>query len=354
MGENAEKDRLLGTLHSHLNAIHETFQIFDQAPASTLKKVSWDDAAKMGDQVSKQATIVGMLWTGKEPQATEVKESMESYFNVLVGFLLLSHGSTVGAGPTLSSFILQAVKKIVDCSYKLIKDAIVSLGTGKENESSIPQLVGAVWEACSALKKIPTTNVAAIGRVMTQVAVSMKDVLREMKELKPGSTDTTDENAESEAQDDDGFNEDDLGSDLSPEEMKVARSAIVVVSEALVLVKELMRSITGLLKLESRDDTGDFVDSLEKLLKHCQGIGTEIDELGASLYPPQEVAIMKGAVEKISSMVDDMEREIESLKGTSDAFIQACGGLKSSLAQLKSEIDCSGPSDLATRVQMLI
>ena len=54
----------------------------------------------------------------------------------------------------------------------------------------------AVWEACSALKKTPATNITAIGRTMAQVAVSMKDVLREMKELKPASSDPTDETSD--------------------------------------------------------------------------------------------------------------------------------------------------------------
>lgn len=193
---------------------------------------------------------------------------------------------------------------------------------------------------------------------MTRVAVSMKDVLREMKELKPASTSSKDETSdqtstrgESEAQDEDDFSGDDLGNDLSPEEMKVAHSAIAVVSEALVVVKELMRSITGLLKLESRNDNGDFVDSLEKLLIQCKGIGTEIDEIGASLYPPQDVDLIKVALEKISGMVDDMEKEMASLPGTSEAFLQSCSGLKSSLTQLKSEVGCSDPSDLAAEMK---
>lgn len=70
----------------------------------------------------------GMLWTGHGPRAIEVEESMKSYFNMLVGFLLLSHGSTVGAGPTLSCFVRQAVQKIADCSYKLFEAPISSFG----------------------------------------------------------------------------------------------------------------------------------------------------------------------------------------------------------------------------------
>jgi len=228
----------------------------------------------------------------------------------------------------------------------------------KDQKLSIPPLVGAVWEACSALKKTPSTNITAIGRGMTQVAFSMKDVLREMKELKPGSSEQTDETygeasnkAESEPQDDDNSCENDLGNDLTPEEMKIAKSATGVVSEMLVVTKELIRNITGLIKLENPNDCSDFVDSLEKLMKLCQGIGTQVDELGACLYPPQEVPAMKAASEKIFSIIDDMQVELGNIKGTSQAFLQACDGLRSSLRQFEFELDCPSTADLEAKMQ---
>nr|XP_023892682.1 uncharacterized protein LOC112004677 isoform X1 [Quercus suber]XP_023892683.1 uncharacterized protein LOC112004677 isoform X2 [Quercus suber]POE60528.1 cyclin-d1-binding protein 1 like [Quercus suber] len=354
----AEKEQLNKTLNSHLNTIHETLQVLDQNPASSLDKVSWEEVIKMGDQVSKQATMAGMLWTGETPEVKALEENMEAYFNILQGFLLLSHGSSVRAGPTLSSCIHKSTKQVVDSSFNLFMESVSSYGSHKKDQKlSIPQLVGSVWNSCSALKKTPSTNVTAIGRGMTQVAVSIKDVLREMKELKPGSSDPTDETyeeasnkAESEPQDDDNSCEDELGNDLSPEEMKVAQSAIGVVSETLVVIKDLIRTITCLLELENPNDCSNFVDCLEKLLKLCQGIGEQIDELGACLYPPQEVPAMKATSEKIFSIIDDMQVELENLKGPSEGFIQACNGLRSSLRLFESELGCPS-ADLEAKMQ---
>lgn len=226
----------------------------------------------------------------------------------------------------------------------------------KDWKLSIPQLVGAVWEACSALKKTPATNVTAIGRAMTQVAVTMKDVLREMKELKPASDPTEDEasvEAEIEPHDDEISSDSDLGNDLSPEEMKIAQLAISAVSETLVVIKELIRTITSLLKLENPNDNSNLVDSLEKLLKMCQGIGEQIDELGACLYPPQEVPTIKAVLEKMSSITDDMKAELQSLKGNLEAFCEACDCLKNSLRQLESALGCPSTVGLETRVQKI-
>ncbi|XP_031265582.1 uncharacterized protein LOC116124004 [Pistacia vera] len=353
-----EKDRLIRTLNEHLNNIHDTLQSLDQTVASSLEKVSWNDVLKMGEQVSKQATNVGMLWTGETPEAKAVDENMAAYFNTLQGFLLHTYGSTVGAGPTLSSAIHASVKQVVDSSFKLMKESVNLYGSrNKDQAHAMPQFVGAVWEACTALKKTPATNITAIGRAMTQVAVSMKDVLREMKELKPGPSDPSEasddasSNADTGAQDDENFSLGDLGNDLSPEEMKVAQLAIGIVSETLVVIKELIRTITGLLKLENPDDNGKFVDSLEKILKLCQGLGLQIDELGACLYPPQEVSAMKTVMEKISSITDELQTEVESFKSSSEAFIQVCNGLRNSLKQMDSELDCSSTTDLEVKMQ---
>ncbi|XP_065881701.1 uncharacterized protein [Euphorbia lathyris] len=357
-----EKDRLIQTLNSHLNTIHDTFQLLNQTPASSLDKVNWDEVVKLGDQVSKQATIVGMLWTGEKPEAKGIEENMETYFNILQGFLLLSHGSTVGAGPTLTSSIHASVKQVVDCSFKLMMETVPSYGSqNKDLKHVVPQLVGAVWEACSALKKTPASNIIAIGRAMTQVAVSVKDVLREMKELKPASSNVTKEscddtspNEESNSHGDNNSSDDDLGNDLSPEEMKIAQSAVLVVSEAVIVIKELIRTITGLLKQEKPDDTGDFVDSLEKLLKMCQDIGVQIDELGACLYPPQEFPDIKTALDKISTVIGDMLAVVESFKSCSEPFVQACNGLRSSIKRMESETDCSCTTDIEVKLQNVV
>ncbi|KAJ6726300.1 CYCLIN D1-BINDING PROTEIN 1 [Salix purpurea] len=349
----AESARLNQSLSGHLNTIHETLQLLDQTPASSLDKQSWADVVKTGDQVSKQATIVGMLWSGEKPEAKAVEENMAMYFNTLQGLLLLSHGSMVGAGPTLSSAINASIKQVVDCSFKLMMETVSSYGSrNKDLKLVVPQLVGAVWEACDALKKTPSSNITAIGRAMTQVAVSVKDVIREMKELKPGSSDQT----EAASDDDTRLNgsdnlSDELGNDLSPEEMKVAQSAIGVVSETVVVIKELIRTVTGLLRQEKPRDNGNFVDSLEKLLKLCQEIGLQIDELGASLYPPQEFPAMKASLEKISSIIDEVRSEVETLTSSSESIFQACNDLKSSMKQMEVALDCCSASEIESQMQ---
>ncbi|XP_020205666.1 uncharacterized protein LOC109790831 [Cajanus cajan] len=355
-----EKERLNLILGSYLTTIHETLQVLDQTPpSSSSAKVTWDDVIKMADQVSKQATTVGMLWSGDKPEPKAIEENMAAYFNNLQGFLLLSHASLVAAGPTLSSTVHSSVKQVVDSSFRMMKETVSLYGSHcKDQKLSVPQLVGAVWEACSALKKTPSTNITAIGRGMTQVAVSVKDVLREMKELKPDSCDDQVDKAAGEScaeavsePHDDNSSEGDIGNDLSPEEMKVAERAIVVVSDTLSVIKVLIHSIIGLLKLEKPNDNSSFVNSLEKLLQLCQELGRQIDEIGACLYPPQEIAAIEAALEKIRSIIDVVQVEVGELLGASDVLLEPCNDLRSSLRRLESELSNSSTAEIEARVE---
>ncbi|GAB2226636.1 hypothetical protein Droror1_Dr00022451 [Drosera rotundifolia] len=351
MGKS-EQERLNRALASHLDSIHETLKALEQTPSNSLEKVSWDEVVKVSEQLSKQATTVGMLWSGEKPGLKALKESMVSYFNVLQVLLLLAYGSTVGAGPTLSSNVHTAVKQVVDSSFMLWRESVSSYGSSSLQKLQIPQVVGTVWDACSAMRKTPSTNITAIGRAITQVAISVKDVLREMKELKLYSSDSADvadgSSSKPSKQSDDGDDDsslEDIGNDLSPEEMKIAQLVTRVVSDLLVVIKELIRSITGLLKQANISDDGSCVESLEKLLKLCRGAGVEVDELGASLYPPQELPVILAASDKISDMIKEMELELDTIKGSTTAFSQACLTLKWALDELKSQVSIESVHD---------
>lgn len=233
---------------------------------------------------------------------------------------------------------------MADCGYSSLfmvgKLLYVTGNNSKGHQLSIPQIVGTVWEACSSLKKTPGTNVTAIGRSITQVAVSINDVLREMKELKPASSDDPSDEAakpSNETHESDNSSEGDLGTDLSPEDMKITKLAIEVVSGTLKTIKETIRSITGLLK-NPQTDSSQTVNSLEKLLDIWKNMGLQVDEIGACLYPPQEVGVIRSASEKMLSFVGELKEQMEMINGCSVGFVEACNGLKSSLKQLELEL----------------
>ncbi|KAJ6800808.1 uncharacterized protein M6B38_202095 [Iris pallida] len=325
-------------LDSHIKNLEETFQMLDTPAESSLEKVDWAQVTKLGDEISKQATATGMLWNGEARELKELEESLGAYFNLLHGFLLSCHGSTVCSGPTLHAYIHTSAKQIMDSSLSLLREAVSSYGKPHSSKNlTIPQLAGSVWEACTALKKTPTTNCNAVGRAITQVAVSVKDVLREMRELKPAAI-AASSTSEPDANPEDFNNEssdDDLGDDLSPEEMMVAQLILDVTSNSLEALKEVIRFVSGLIK-SSKVDSKDFIESLERLLSYCREIGSEVNDLGACVYPPQEISGMTAAARKIGHGVGEIRKEVESMGSSKERLFMAFEQLESSLGRLET------------------
>ncbi|WVZ99522.1 hypothetical protein U9M48_044802 [Paspalum notatum var. saurae] len=337
-------------LESHLQTINDTFQMMSEAAPGGLERTEWSEVVKLGDQVSRQATVAGMLWSGDLPNVETLKENIVAYFNILQGFLLVCHGSMVGAGPTLHKSICASAKNVVDSSFSLFKHAVSACEScSPDRNTTIPQVTGTVWEACVALKKVPASNCTAIGRAMTQIGVCLKDVLREMNELPIG--DSGDSGAEKSSNGvvdtASSSDRDEISSDLdldddefTEEEVAVAKLVIIVVSDSLVVVKEAIRFITSLLK-SSGNKYGvneDKVESMEKLLSHCKQIADQVNDLGASVYPPQDSSEMKLAIKRMHNDIDGMRKEIEHLGGSPAGAFAALEGFKRCLGSLEAEL----------------
>ncbi|KFK41552.1 hypothetical protein AALP_AA2G144100 [Arabis alpina] len=141
--------------------------------------------------------------------------------------------------------------------------------------------------------------------------------------------------------------DDDFGADLSIPELKVAKEVTYIVSETLKMIQKLNRVIKNTIKLEKPRDTGVFVDSLEKLLKLCQGIGVGIDELGACVYPPQELRLMIQTLERMRENVGEIIADVLCFKNFSlvEAFFVTCRRLQSSITYIEVQLDRRiGPS----------
>ncbi|EAY98958.1 hypothetical protein EE612_031062 [Oryza sativa] len=335
-------------LQSHLQTINDTFQMMAEAAPGGLERTEWSEVVKLGEQVSRQATVAGMVWSGDLPDVETLKENIVAYFNILQGFLLGCHGSTVGAGPTLHKSICSSAKNVVDSSFSLFNQAVSAYESrSPDRKTTIPQVTGTVWEACLALNKVPTTNCVAIGRAMTQIGVYLKDILREMKELPIGDSNGTAEKSSNGAvdttscSDRDGSSSDlELDEDFTEEEVAVAKLVVTVASDALVVVKETIRFITCLLKISGNRSGAneEKVETMEQLLSCCRQAADQINDLGASVYPPQDLSEMKSSVKRLYGGANAMRREIGSLGGSPEGAFVALERFEKSLGALEVEI----------------
>ncbi|KAL6848632.1 hypothetical protein ACP4OV_021215 [Aristida adscensionis] len=346
-------------LESHLQTINDTFQMMaEAAPSGGLERTEWSEVVKFGDQVSRQATVAGMLWSGDLPNVETLKENIVAYFNILQGFLLVCHGSMVGAGPTLHKSICSSARNVVESSFSLFKQAVSAYESRSPNrKTAIPQVTGTVWEACLALKKVPTNNCTAIGRAITQIGVYLKDILREMNELPIGDSSDTAEKSSNGVDTASCSDRDEMSSDLemdddfTEEEVAIAKLVITVASDSLVVVKEVIRFITGLLK-SSGNQSGaneDKVEPMEKLLIYCREIADQVNDLGASVYPPQDTSQMKVTVKRLYDGINGMRKEIGHLGGTPANAFAAIEGLEKCVGSLETEL----ADDIANEMENL-
>ncbi|KAG7647282.1 hypothetical protein ISN45_At01g023320 [Arabidopsis thaliana x Arabidopsis arenosa] len=291
MGKSKKKV-LNKSLITHPSTSDDTLQLFDPTSSPTKEKVNWNNVLGISDYLSKQATRVKTLWTGETPKAESVKETMESYFKALLGFLLCCHGSTLGAGPTLSSIVHGSVKQIVDSSFRLFQGS-VSLYDGSYEKGEKP-------------------SISAI----SQVSVIMKDVLNEMKKVKPACP-----SSEGEAS----------GDDFSPEQIEVAKMVADIVYEAMTVII-VIRVITRMMEKENSNENSVFVESLEKLLKLCQRSGVVIEELGTCVYhPPLKIDKITQTVKILEGNLDEVEAQVEYMKRSSNAFPGVCRKLRDAI-----------------------
>jgi hypothetical protein len=433
-GRVADLSRILQRVTASLN---ETFVLLNEAAPAESVKGDWSEVKKAADLVSKNSTTIGLLWT-QGPKVDEAAEAMKTFADSLQGLILLCHGYTVGAGPTLFQTIRNAVKVVLDAGLSLLTRVVsfsVKGSAREEREAALPALVGCVWEACNAIKKTPYTNRAAIGRSLAQVATSVKDVLREIGEMREGKpADQADEcgcgHSHEEAaatashshdhghgpcghdhdhdhdhsghlhtHDHSGHGQcghdhphgghshsghghshapvhahnhshshshshgncghdhgpsghghghglgqshthehtghEDCGHDhgdgtssieslefndeLSPEEMEVADATKGIVASILDFVKQLLYVAAD--PPQGNDESS--TEYLENVLKHCKSLGVEVDEFGASLYPPQEINQLRDRIAKSDALVESIKEEVKAAKGSVPEALEA-------------------------------
>ncbi|KAI3860268.1 hypothetical protein MKX03_030949 [Papaver bracteatum] len=352
MGKS-EKENLTTILHKHLEEMQEAFQVLESKPRSSLEKVDWQEVINIAEQLSKKTTVAGLRWIGEAPGRKELEENMGIYFSMLQEFLLLAHRSKIGSWPTLVDFFHESAKRFAHSIYSFFKEAVSCFAS----------------RFCLGNMCISQDNSyhAAIALEITRVAKSMEGALRQLKNLKPASSEnptnenTTDElttglNENYDDDDDDDVGDDDdvdngsfesgeNGNDISPEEMKMAESAIIVLSDTLKVIKELVIYITGLGR-HSKPSNNDAksVRLLELSFERCRNIKLCMYELGVDLYPPQEVTALKLGVDDTSDEIRKLQEDVRQFEDAScDSFLQACECALSSLRNMKTELDSLEP-----------
>ena len=248
------------------------------------------------------------------------KSMLESLERVAVFFCVQGYRILEVAGATLHGEVLEAVEDVVDALRDYL--SLAAAEEWKKAEAGIAQ----VLERCGRAKKVSTSNRQAVGRLVTLRAANVRGVARELegmaaegrvqeearsptkaKELSPAEREQRQRRAslglppESDKKKDPGASakgEDDEREDYEPEyseqDLHVIDRARDFAEGMLALLKEGIRGLHA----SPEPATSDALAAAEALLQAAEAGSLAADELGAALYPPQEVEEVQVAIEE--------------------------------------------------------
>jgi hypothetical protein len=106
----------------------------------------------------------------------------------------------------------------------------------------------------------------------------------------------------------------DSNEELSEEEMAVVEAARHVVECSLDFIKQLLYVAAEVLVPQGTKESS--TGFLENVLKHCKGLGVEVDKLGAYLHPPQQTDPLHGRIMKMETLLNLISTQVRETRGS--------------------------------------
>ncbi|CAK9193659.1 unnamed protein product [Sphagnum troendelagicum] len=106
----------------------------------------------------------------------------------------------------------------------------------------------------------------------------------------------------------------DSNEELSEEEMAVVEAARHVVECSLDFIKQLLYVAAEVPVPQGTEELS--TGFLENVLKHCKGLGVEVDKFGAYLHPPQQTDPLRGRIMKMETLVNLISTQVRETRGS--------------------------------------
>ena len=238
--------------------------------------------AEAAAAVEREATKIGMVFSdGNGAPADAAGSALDHFEASALTFLTVACRALGSQGATFDDVVRRAAAKVSQSCGNL---AVVATESPAPSTWLKPA-VGEVWEACRAIKKLPKDGRTAVSHQLLASAALIKDVSVELSEIGAG-----DANGEREGADDhdDGerapMDEDDMlfvDEDFDADEMRVAKSCAEFAAASFQFMRDLVAPVV-------RGSASD-ANALERALTECRAFQREVEEIGAGVYPPQDV-----------------------------------------------------------------
>eukprot|EP00200_Dunaliella_tertiolecta_P004377 CAMPEP_0202355320 /NCGR_PEP_ID=MMETSP1126-20121109/10266_1 /ASSEMBLY_ACC=CAM_ASM_000457 /TAXON_ID=3047 /ORGANISM="Dunaliella tertiolecta, Strain CCMP1320" /LENGTH=379 /DNA_ID=CAMNT_0048947921 /DNA_START=59 /DNA_END=1198 /DNA_ORIENTATION=+ len=325
------------------------------------------DPVQLAECLRTEAAKVGLVCgCAASPSEAELQALLLSLQRVVTALCLSLHALTRDAGPSFRQDLDHMVQACAARNAELVRSIL--------RPADVPRAVANVWDTCSAVKA-PLTNKSALFKRMGGCLKAVNDTLREMAEIEQqpmesiqeeDSTSDADEDEDVEsshqrrpdhatnghtplgtngllhdsrgpnaAQPDEGSQglEEDGSSSVcdfeagpfSAKDRDVAAAGQALMGVAANTLKLLSRHLL----LGSDSLVGAPVEAWENCVWHAKNLQSSVEDLGAAMYPPQELDEIEDMTEGLVVSVQCILEEV--LQEHMEAAAEAASSLQSEL-----------------------
>ncbi|CAI2173416.1 1295_t:CDS:2 [Funneliformis geosporum] len=268
-----------------------------------------NDLGKLGMILADNATKV-IIFTCK-PTCTPISavptiKAMGDTLFRICGFV---ESIPISAGKTLIKKIRSTTKEILFDSTALVNSFLDEpVDPNPDTIISKGYLIstGIIWEACDRFENLPKNNKQAVTIQWKEMLELLKDANLEVKHLI--------DNDENQGFEDDGWDEIFEGSNnstLTAKEKEIVELSLKLLNLVKILfTKVLKRCIEPLDISSSKNGLSKINQTLDQYMDLGKLIADAADELGTSLYPPQNSAAIETNVNHLSLRSQDLIKVI--------------------------------------------
>eukprot|EP00878_Enallax_costatus_P013356 GHUV01013963.1.p1 GENE.GHUV01013963.1~~GHUV01013963.1.p1 ORF type:complete len:406 (+),score=169.41 GHUV01013963.1:309-1526(+) len=252
--------------------------------------------------------VVGLMCSNSTPPEDQLISLATALQQSCVAFCILCHTLTAVAGPTLRQELLKLAQSLVNPCLMLVKE----MSSGKD----LKPYVGLIWDGVSAVPKSSFDNKTCMFKGLAGVMVVIKDTSRELEELK---ADQQQQQQQSEYEPIDSSSSQqqppqppaaaavsDLdydGGEMSSSEMQLLEGSMQLIAAAADVLKAFGKALLQGPELQLGSES---LDSWESCLFHSRHLRRAVEDLGAAMYPPQDVEEVAGAAQAVFEITELM------------------------------------------------
>jgi len=215
----------------------------------------------------------------------------------------------ISAGKTLIQIIKSTTKEILFDSAALMNSFLdVPVDPNTISKGYLVS-TGIVWEACDRFKNLPKSNKQAVIIKWKEMLDLLKDAILEVKKLL--------DQDENQGEEDDGWDEifgESINSTLTAKEKEIVELSLNLLNLVKILFTKVLKRYIEPLDLSSSEEGKRSINislleinqTLDQYMDLGKLISNATDELGASLYPPQNSTDIESKVNYVSLRSQDL------------------------------------------------